>query len=75
MHSSVHTLLGGLHVLIIINNALNMSLEILFQVCICIFFSSFQYISRSGIPELNSSSIFNVLRSPHTVFCRVVLIL
>ena len=58
--------LGCFHVLVIVKNAaINMEVQISFQVSV---FVSFRYIPRIGISGSYISSTFNVLKILHTVF-------
>ena len=65
MHSSPGGHLGCLHVLAIVTNAaVNMRVQIYFQVSVFLFFG---FISRRRIPGLYGSSIFSLWRILHTL--------
>ena len=66
IHPFVDGHLGCFHVLVTVKNAaVNMGVQISFQVSV---FVSFQYIPRIGITGAYISSTFNVLKTLHTVF-------
>ena len=67
IHSSVDGHLGCFHLLAIVKSvATNMGVQITVRVPA---FNSFGYILRSGIAGSYSNSMFNFLKSHHTVFC------
>ena len=63
IHSSVDRHLGGLHILVIVNNtAVN---YVSFQISVFIFF---RYLPRSGIARSHDNSVFSISGNVHTVF-------
>ena len=67
IHSSIVGTLGSFHVLHTVNNAA-INIRVQLPSGVSLFISSV-YVSRSGIAEPYSHSIFNFLKYLHTVFC------
>ena len=66
IHSFINKHLGCFHLISIVNSAvMNIGIQIAVQGCA---FSSFEYISSSGIVVLYTNLMFNFLRNCHTRF-------